>query len=194
MKSTENASKKRIIDAALALFKERGFGNVSIKDICAIANCSNGTFYYHFGSMNGLLQSFTTINSMLDMETLTEILALSSPWEKLWRIHSSVCHYALSYGHTLYSQLIFLRDPETNAANQKEMEKITQLILPIVRQGQEAGEIRNQTPAELLSTSVGLIMIGVIHHWYRTDGQIDLESYMKTELQNLYDLRPDLRT
>lgn len=193
MNMAENTSKTRIMNAALELFSQKGLNQVTIKDICELVGCSNGTFYYHFGSMNGLLNSFHQAHDIIDTELLTELLSLSSPWEKLWRIHKRFVDMQLSFGPSLYFEMVSRLDNEQKKSNLYNMEQMTQLILPIVRQGQEQGEILNHTPAEKLANTIGLTMFGVVYRAYLSSDQLDYESYMRRELENLYDLREDLR-
>ncbi|WP_042475786.1 TetR/AcrR family transcriptional regulator [Bacillus ndiopicus] len=47
-----NTRKRKIIDASLQLFIEKGFHHTSIQDIIAHANISKGTFYNYFTSKN----------------------------------------------------------------------------------------------------------------------------------------------
>lgn len=50
-----NKKKKQILEAAKALFIEKGFANTSITDIIELAQVSKGTFYNHFPSKNACL-------------------------------------------------------------------------------------------------------------------------------------------
>ncbi len=52
-------SRNRILDAAMGLFKARGFGDVSIDEIMAEAGLTRGAFYAHFKSKDDLvIESF----------------------------------------------------------------------------------------------------------------------------------------
>lgn len=50
-----NKKKKQILEAAKALFIEKGFANTSITDITELAKVSKGTFYNHLPSKNECL-------------------------------------------------------------------------------------------------------------------------------------------
>ena len=45
-----------ILQAALTLMRERGFDQVSVRDICAHAGITTGAFYHHFRSKDELLE------------------------------------------------------------------------------------------------------------------------------------------
>lgn len=51
----KNKNKNDLIAVGKGLFLERGFFNISIKDVCALAGISRVTFYKHFQSMDELI-------------------------------------------------------------------------------------------------------------------------------------------
>jgi TetR/AcrR family transcriptional regulator, transcriptional repressor for nem operon len=64
--------RERIIDAAGALFRERGFGGISVADIMKAADLTHGGFYGHFDSKDDLVA-----------EACRRVMALAiANWEK----------------------------------------------------------------------------------------------------------------
>ena len=49
-------TKKRVISTMMQLMTHKDFEKLSIRDICRESGISTGTFYYHFGSKENLLQ------------------------------------------------------------------------------------------------------------------------------------------
>lgn len=54
MADKANTTRSRVIEAAAALFAERGLEAVSIQDIRDASGVSNGSIFHHFGSKNGV--------------------------------------------------------------------------------------------------------------------------------------------
>lgn len=50
MQARAEATRRRILDAAITLFGERGYGETGLVDIVEAADLSKGAFYYHFTS------------------------------------------------------------------------------------------------------------------------------------------------
>lgn len=48
-------TEQRILQAALTLMRERGYENVSVRDICHQAGITTGAFYHHFPSKEALI-------------------------------------------------------------------------------------------------------------------------------------------
>lgn len=53
----DESSKNRILDCALTLFSTRGYDGVGIAEICAAADITKPTLYYHFSSKEGLYKA-----------------------------------------------------------------------------------------------------------------------------------------
>ena len=51
---TDIATRRRLLEAAKRLFAERGFGEVSVRDICREANANVALVNYYFGDKRGL--------------------------------------------------------------------------------------------------------------------------------------------
>lgn len=53
MMQYENATKKKIRKVALNLINEKGYDNVTLKEICEASGINKHTFYYYFDSFKG---------------------------------------------------------------------------------------------------------------------------------------------
>lgn len=56
-KSTNLPVRTRLIDAAAGLFAAKGFGGVSVREICKLADTSINMIHHHFGNKQGLLDA-----------------------------------------------------------------------------------------------------------------------------------------
>ena len=62
--STKSSTKKseetraRILEAALAVFRERGFSNATMREIAAQAQVASGAAYYYFDSKDAIVMAF----------------------------------------------------------------------------------------------------------------------------------------
>lgn len=194
MNNENNNSKEKIKSAALQLFKEKGYESVTITQICKVAGCSPSTFYYQFGTKNNLLHSYTKVLTVIDHNILSSLLVLTTAWEKLWKIHESFVDTLLELGVSLYLEMLSSNlKSEVTFSESDSFNESSELIIPLILQGQKNGEIRNLTPAADLAKTVTIQMMGVNYLWCVNKGAYDLKSMMKHHLSNLYDLREDFR-
>ena len=52
------ATRRRILAAALSVFRERGFDAATMREIAAAAGMAVGAAYYHFDSKDALVMAF----------------------------------------------------------------------------------------------------------------------------------------
>lgn len=62
-------TRQRLIDAAAALFAERGFQNVTVREICKASNANVAAVNYHFGDKAGLYRAVVTSAIQVMQET-----------------------------------------------------------------------------------------------------------------------------
>jgi AcrR family transcriptional regulator len=57
--STATDTRRRVLETALALFTERGYGGTSLRDIAAQLDITKAALYYHFPAKDNLLRALT---------------------------------------------------------------------------------------------------------------------------------------
>ncbi|GAA4792215.1 helix-turn-helix domain-containing protein [Streptomyces ziwulingensis] len=68
-----------LLDAAFAVFAAKGFGRVSIEEVCAAAGYSRGAFYSNFASLEELFFALYRRRADLIAEQVTAALARDGP-------------------------------------------------------------------------------------------------------------------
>ena len=62
-------TRQRLIDAAATLFAERGFQNVTVRQICTASSANVAAVNYHFGDKAGLYRAVVTFAIQIMLET-----------------------------------------------------------------------------------------------------------------------------
>ncbi|WP_225726450.1 MULTISPECIES: TetR/AcrR family transcriptional regulator [unclassified Nocardia] len=73
-----NDRRRRMLDAGIQLFGDRGFTAVSITDICGQARVSRRSFYEEFAGLDRLLMSIVDEKDMIAVERVAASLAAST--------------------------------------------------------------------------------------------------------------------
>lgn len=79
-------TRHRLIDAAAKLFADRGFENVTVREICKASSANVAAVNYHFGDKAGLYRAVVTfaIETMLETNELSQRAGVGlSPEEQL---------------------------------------------------------------------------------------------------------------
>jgi len=170
--STNEPVDCRILVAALDLFVERGFHNVSVHDVQKRANVSIGSIYNHFGGKEGIAKALYDHLMKEFEEMIDEIIAEElSDRERCNKIILQLFEYTekrrnvVSYMlHAKHREFLPDEPPVCSSTPFKAMRDI-------VQQGMTSGEIRTGDPwiitAALFGGAIRMIHLrleGVIKH------------------------------
>lgn len=168
---------KRIADAAVALFIDRGFQATSVEDIVRAAGLTKPTFYYHFESKLGLLHdlldsSLHRIEVALHAEDRPE----HPPPD---RIRNLVRAYALEVCDrpqlwTIYFSERKIIDPEVMDGWRRRERGMVAVVERTIAEGIESGDFEAVDPLVFAMGVMG--SAGWLHHWFRKDGRLPAEA------------------
>jgi len=71
-------TRQRLLDAALAVFAEVGFGRTSVEDVCVRAGYTRGAFYSNFASLDQLFLAMWEQRSAALLESISAALAATA--------------------------------------------------------------------------------------------------------------------
>ncbi|TVY04406.1 TetR/AcrR family transcriptional regulator [Cohnella terricola] len=160
-------TKKRVADAAKALFVQKGYKATSIEDIVKATGSSAGNIYYHFKSKEGL---FLYLLSEWDRE-----------WEQKWQDRESLFPTTKDKLYGMAEQLVLdnLNHPLTKAAdefyNYSEKagdveERMAEMMAgylsfnrKLLQQGIDNGEF-DRTDVDKLAIVLDSLIIGLSQH------------------------------
>ena len=141
-------SKEDIRKAGFELFSQFGVGKVSIVDIAHKAGVSQATIYNNFGSKDALAREFVSAAIDRLVSGCQEILTPDQPfWEKMAAFIQFIStlmaqgRASPSESGLLTSSQDLLNDPEIRKIHDSAREKMTSLLLGLVREGKEQGQI-----------------------------------------------------
>lgn len=166
---------QEIIDAAIDIFHAKGYAATSVDDVAASVGILKGSLYYYMDSKEDLLRRIVEdVHSDVE-EIMQEAVGRTDlpPLERLARYIEIQVDYNVRnirrvrvYYHD-YEQL----SPERLEKVRKSRRTNEQLIVDIVKQAKEAGEV----PAglnERLATKTAFATIIWMYTWYKPGGSV----------------------
>lgn len=173
-------TKKRLIECARKLFREKGYNSVTVDDIIKEANSSKGGFYTHFKTKEELL-----INMLpLVDDAYTAFLNMGIKPENSIEKISLFIQFAfkiigeeigLTFISAIYSSHIkdltkdrFLIAPDRT---------YNQLLKKLIEEGQEKKEIKREMTPEHTAAILTSCIRGVVYDWCLYRGKFDLAQY-----------------
>ncbi len=169
-------TKKKILDIALDLFSKKGFDNVTVDEIVAKSKTSKGAFYVHFNSKYEIfLEKFKEIDDFY--ATFIQSLPKEiSSHEKIFRLIESQMIYLRDCLGKDLMRAVYISALIPNPANvfsntERELYKI---VHSFIKEGQEAGEIKNELSPTELTMLITRCMRGTLYDWCVFGDSFDL--------------------
>ncbi|HEY5534249.1 MAG TPA: TetR/AcrR family transcriptional regulator [Ignavibacteria bacterium] len=173
--------KQTILINAIELFKEKGFKNVTINEICKKCRIAKRTFYYHYDSKNTLLLNyFSLVDSEID--NIVTDLPEDMPWlEKSWELKKIYIENITNLSTDILKNII-----KIDLDNQNKMfsgslsdfdlkiKSIRELTIEFTKKGQESGEIDDAFSPKEMSYSFAAAFLGLLVDWSSKDGNYDI--------------------
>ena len=149
----------KIADAAVGLFRDRGYETVSVGDICAAAGVARSSFYRAFSCKNDIIRRLfehTDANSIVSVE---ELLAAENDFDRMWIIGDRYISLSRSLGPELSNTFMCM-----TARGEIDLlalgHSVDSWFIRLTRNCQKTGIIRSKEPAELL----GPLMVDMVYH------------------------------
>ncbi len=174
---------QRILEAAIAVFAERGFHNSRVADVAARAGVADGTIYLYFKNKEELLM--TAINSAFDgfmKHARTEIAAIDSPVDKLRRLAflhldalGSNRDLAIVLQMELRQSVRFLE-----AFSHHQMVEYFGLVRECIRDGQQKGLLRPELHEKIAANCFFGALDEMVTSWVLADHEYPLSQAAET--------------
>ncbi len=143
--------RRRILEATVAVVRDRGFAGARVSDIAAAAGTSSGLVLYHFGSLAGAMnEAITWLEDTFYSDLAIELTDLPGPVERLRRMADLAAGSGPAVGDwTLWLELWVraLRDDSARAARESLDGRWRAALREVVDEGVEAGAFRVGDPA-----------------------------------------------
>lgn len=187
-----NSTREYIIETANKLFEERGYANVTVKDICDACGITKTTFYYHIKSKEDIILDFYGSVVQTINKKLVSILAADNYWEQLMMLFEMLMDETMKYGTDFMSQM-FISNLREDSGSFDMRYELTDIAVTIVKKGQAAGQIGNQSDARDLYTASAYTFSGMEILWCIKGGAFDWKYEMRKAMEALYQVSDSLR-
>jgi AcrR family transcriptional regulator len=152
---TENDApgKKKILEAALKLFVERGLGETTIRDIAAESGYTNPALFKHFESKEALALHLFECCYLSLFQAISHAVATQERYKKRQRAVIEALIHAL---HEDSAAVLFAQEnlrqfwPKVSPATRKH--SILGLIRKMLEEGQHEGVVTDDVEIEILTT------------------------------------------
>jgi len=178
--TNRNAEKyQRILDAAVAVFADKGFFNSRISDIADRANVADGTVYLYFKNKEEILM--TAINTAFDAfmsHARTEVEKIPSPAQRLRRLAflhlnalGSNRNLAVVFQMELRQSTRFLSE-----FSHHHMVEYLRLVRAAIHEGQASGVFRRDLPEKIAANCFFGALDEMVTSWVLSEHEYRLSN------------------
>lgn len=179
-------SRDDVIRAAVRAFNSRGYDATSMGYVAQELGISKSALYHHISSKEEILEE-TVAHALSELESVVEtaVNAEITPGERVCELirHSVDVLCVDPESVTLLLRLRGNSDVEKHALERRR--SLTRSVIPLVREAQEKGEIRDDIDAAML-TRMSFGMVNSIADWYEPGGKLDAEEIAEGAVSLLF--------
>jgi AcrR family transcriptional regulator len=165
--------KQQLVDAAAALFTERGYSATRIADICDAAGVAKGLFYWYFPTKQELFAEL--VRSMRLRLRKAQAAAMDPAADAVARLRQgSEASVRFQIEHAGYFSLLDVERADAGHAQvlREGGDVYLRDVLALVREAQAAGLVAPDEPTEALAHGVLGAVSSLTHAWRA--GRIDI--------------------
>jgi len=163
-----HATAEKILEVASRKFAEKGFANVSVRDICRETGTTPPVIYYYFGSKKGLFDAVARKQiSMADF--IRKLTNASAPEEPRRGLESFVSVYLSSFPEHTFDVGLYMRDSATLDKQSAQivsadLDKIRALAVGLVKRSMAKGLFRKTDPELATDCLLGMLNRVIFQH------------------------------
>ncbi|MBR6950170.1 MAG: TetR/AcrR family transcriptional regulator [Oscillospiraceae bacterium] len=185
-------TKEFIRECAFDLFREKGYDNVSVANICAKAGISRSAFYYYFKTKSQVMGSLFSDLIPDNLELIKKKQEEEDEWEFLWWFMCLYADRCLALGKNLLAvfMMVSLKD-RLQPFLPYDTLRFFNILDETVKKGQKTGRFGNKWLYKYIVSAIRSIYLGVTFDWCNAaeHGDFDYKRAMELELRSLLEVQ-----
>ena len=181
-----------ITAAAIKLFRENGFDEISVNDICHAAGIARSSFYRVFSNKKEIIRYVLENSQSRSIVGIGDIVSAENDFERMWRIGDRYVSIVIEFGPKLIGALMRM-ELEGELDILSMVHSVDDWFIQFTRNCQQAGVIRNMSPPELLGPMGVDVVYKITYDWCSKNGNLPIRELSRRATEILYDLAPQYR-
>lgn len=159
---------EKILEVASKMFAEKGFANVSVRDICKATGTTAPVIYYYFGSKRGLFEAVA--RKQISMELFIQKLAKASDSADPKKgLEAYISTYLSSFPEHTFDIGLYMRDSATLDKHSAQMvsedlERVRGMAARLVDQAMAKGLFRKTDSKLATDCLLGMLNRVIFQH------------------------------
>jgi len=161
-------TRTRIMDAALSLFKERGFEETSMEQIAAVADVARRTLYNHFPVKEAIIDEYIKRSfKQKNEERFEQLSLLPDTRSRMIAVFSELIDDVQVSRDFFDKYLVYrMRNMISFKPDEDEKSGFHLVAQELIGLGQKSGEIRSDVPFYILEDMFEFTFVAVVKQFY----------------------------
>jgi AcrR family transcriptional regulator len=179
-----NERRRQIITTGLQLFKEKGYDNVTVQDICNACSITKPTFYKYIANKEDLLQFYFKGNLELILHEMKEMEKTGDYWQVVRTSLMTTLDKSLRISPDLLGKYytFLLHTPKVPARYTSDVQKE---LVKVIGLAQQKGQILNESDPATLAMVLRNVELGYTLKWAMAKGSFELEPIYETMIADI---------
>ncbi len=171
-------TKNKIFETASDLMEEKGYNNVTIREICEKAGVAKGTFYHYFSAKEDIIiETYKRIDKYYE-DIIEKGFKFNDTFQKILEVISHKAVYVQKCNIDKVKEVYKAQMEVGNNFFVSKERASYKILYDIIRQAQENNEIITNKTADEITTFILISVRGIIYDWCVNNGTYDLVSYV----------------
>jgi len=165
-------TKDKVYQVAIHLFETKGFENITVDEICKVANVSTGTFYNVFKTKYEILDRIFELADIYFTEQVQEKLIGLGYQESILLFFDYYADYSLERGLTFTKQLYGVQ----NNLFAKDNRPMLLVLRNVIQMALDKNELKSDLSSDEMVQFLFVCVRGIVYDWCLRDGRFDLKN------------------
>jgi AcrR family transcriptional regulator len=183
---------KRIIEAAVELFKTEGYEKVSVNDICKAAGVARSSFYLVFSRKKDIIEKMLADAIAEHSDLTSSIISAPNDFERMWVICCRYLSLAETFGPEL-SGSFFRLELLGEIDIIDEVHIIDEWVTKLAKYAQDMGIILSREPAEIIAPICVSTVYYTTYDWCKRKGSFSLRQSARRTAEAILNVAPEYR-
>jgi len=171
----------KIYNIAIDLIEKKGFENITVAEICKVADVSVGSFYNCFKSKREILDRIFQLADDYFFTVVSDNIHEGTVQDKIIKFFNYYAQYNADRGIDFIKQL-YTGKNNLFTTKGRPMQAVLQSI---IENGQKTGQVSADMTAEEAVKFLFVAVRGVVYDWCLHDGEYDLTQSIDTYVRRL---------
>jgi len=165
-------TKDKVYQVAIHLFESKGFENITVDEICKVANVSTGTFYNVFKSKYEILDRIFELADIYFTDIVQERMNNLTYQNAILTFFDHYADYNLDRGLTFTKQLYNVQ----NNLFSKDNRPMLMVLRDTIQKAIDNDELKSSMNSDEIVQFLFVCVRGIVYDWCLRDGKFDLKS------------------